>query len=93
MRRATLLSVLSSPRAWARFFRDKDAPKGPKVLAVFAVLYVLSPIDVLPDFALPIVGLLDDLGVAAFASAWLASIAARYENNKPEALPPSTPAP
>ncbi|MFO0557906.1 MAG: DUF1232 domain-containing protein [Polyangiales bacterium] len=88
-RRATLLSVLTSPRAWARFFRDKSAPTFPKVVAVLALVYVVSPIDALPDFTIPIVSWLDDLGVATIAATWLASVAAKYQNA--EQLPAEAP--
>jgi uncharacterized membrane protein YkvA (DUF1232 family) len=89
-RRATLFTVLTSPRAWVRFFRDKNAPKLPKLVAVLALLYVLSPLDAVPDFAV-VIGWLDDLGVAGIASAWLASIATKYENKRDEeALPAGT---
>jgi uncharacterized membrane protein YkvA (DUF1232 family) len=86
-KRATLLAVLTSPRAWMRFFRDPRAPKGPKVLAVIALLYVLSPVDLLPEVFVPLVGWLDDLGVATIAASWLASVAVRYENEQAPQAP------
>lgn len=79
-RKATLLSVLTSPRAWMRFFKDKKAPLFPKVMAVLAFAYVVSPVDAVPEIAVPIAGFLDDLGVATFAATWLASVAAKYQN-------------
>jgi uncharacterized membrane protein YkvA (DUF1232 family) len=42
--------------------------KGRLALAVLAVLYVLSPIDVIPELFVPILGLGDD----AVVMAWLA---------------------
>jgi uncharacterized membrane protein YkvA (DUF1232 family) len=36
------------------------------VIAVLAILYVLSPLDLIPDF-IPVIGWLDDLGVLAWA--------------------------
>jgi uncharacterized membrane protein YkvA (DUF1232 family) len=82
-RKATLFTVLTSPRAWWRFFRDKDAPKFPKFVAVLALLYVISPVDAVPDIA-PIIGWLDDLGLSTVAAAWLASVAAKYANEHPQ---------
>lgn len=79
-RKATLLSVLTSPRAWMRFFKDKKAPLLPKVIAVAAFAYVVSPVDAVPEIFVPIAGVLDDLGVATFAATWLASVAAKYQN-------------
>src|SRR4051812_34692204 len=40
-------------------------PKGRMALWGFAVLYLVSPIDVLPEF-LPIIGVTDDAGVAVW---------------------------
>ena len=47
---------------WA-MLRDPRAPKSAKVTAVLALLYVLSPIDLVSDF-IPVLGWLDD-GVVA----------------------------
>ncbi|MDP8237559.1 MAG: YkvA family protein [Candidatus Hatepunaea meridiana] len=44
---------------------DKDIPTKKKVKLAFAITYFASPIDLIPDF-IPIVGLLDDIVVAAY---------------------------
>lgn len=41
-------------------FRDPRVPLWARVVAVALVLYLASPIDLLPDF-IPVIGLLDDL--------------------------------
>lgn len=41
-----------------------------------AVAYVVCPVDLMPD--VPVVGWLDDLGVAGVALAFLGKIAERY---------------
>ncbi|MCJ8152184.1 DUF1232 domain-containing protein [Chryseobacterium sp. SSA4.19] len=33
------------------------------ILPMLGMLYVVSPIDILPDFALPVLGIMDDLAV------------------------------
>lgn len=48
--------------AMTRMIRDRRAPAWVKVLAVAAIVYVISPIDAVPDFAL-LLGWLDDLGI------------------------------
>jgi uncharacterized membrane protein YkvA (DUF1232 family) len=70
----------NSPGFWANFlnsFRvawrllwDKQVPLSTKVIPLLVVLYILSPIDVLPDF-IPGLGQIDDvalflIGVQAF---------------------------
>lgn len=50
--------------------RHPAAPRWLKLGAAGIVLYVLSPIDVIPDF-LPLVGVLDDVVIVPFAIRWL----------------------
>lgn len=40
--------------------RKKDTPTAAKIFAGIAIGYVLSPIDLIPDF-IPVIGMLDDL--------------------------------
>ena len=47
-----------------RLFWDRRVPLAAKSLPVLAVVYVLSPLDLIPDIV-PAVGRLDDLLVAA----------------------------
>jgi uncharacterized membrane protein YkvA (DUF1232 family) len=44
--------------------RDPRVPRGSRILVGFAIAWVVSPIDVLPEF-LPVIGPLDDLIVVA----------------------------
>ena len=44
--------------AWA-VLRDPRAPKAAKLVTVLAVLYVVSPIDFIPD-TIPVLGWIDD---------------------------------
>lgn len=76
------LSLLTSPRDLWRFVTDKNAPKLPRLMTLLAVLYVVFPVDLVPD-AVPILGWLDDIGFTAMVLTWLASAAARYQNNNP----------
>ena len=49
-----------------RLRRDPRVPRRAKLLVALAGLWVLSPIDLLPEF-LPVIGPLDDVVVVAFA--------------------------
>lgn len=42
-------------------------------LAVVALLYLISPIDIVPDWLFPVIGWLDDLGVLAAVACWIMS--------------------
>ena len=62
--------------AW-RLFRDpRVAPRLKTVVPALAALYVLSPVDVLPDFLLG-AGQLDDLGMIGLALVFLTRLVPR----------------
>jgi uncharacterized membrane protein YkvA (DUF1232 family) len=70
---AALWSVVrgDARRLWMAL-RHPMAPGWLKAGAALIVLYLLSPIDLIPD-ALPIIGVLDDLVVVPLAIRWLLS--------------------
>jgi uncharacterized membrane protein YkvA (DUF1232 family) len=45
-------------------FRDQRVPRSSKALVAFAIVWVVSPIDLLPEF-MPVIGPLDDVIVVA----------------------------
>ena len=51
-------------------FRHRETPWPVKALLILLLAYLASPIDLIPD-VIPVLGMLDDLVVAAFAL-WLA---------------------
>jgi uncharacterized membrane protein YkvA (DUF1232 family) len=51
----------------ARLLRDPRVPRGAKLIALFGLGYVLSPIDLLPSLLLGPIGLVDDLFVVCAA--------------------------
>jgi uncharacterized membrane protein YkvA (DUF1232 family) len=55
----------------AKLLSDPRTPKLPKLALLLAVIYALWPLDLLPDFAVPVLGYLDDLVVAWLALRWL----------------------
>ncbi len=70
---AALWSVVrgDARRLWIAL-RHPMAPGWLKAGSALIVLYLLSPIDLIPD-ALPIIGVLDDLVVVPLAIRWLLS--------------------
>jgi uncharacterized membrane protein YkvA (DUF1232 family) len=83
-RRAGMFTLLRRPRAMWRFLMDPHAPRFPQLLAILTIVYLVSPLDLIPD-VVPILGWLDDIGLTSFAIAYVAASAARYENRKAEA--------
>ena len=71
-KRLTLLWTMVRGDARQLWFalRHPNAPGWLKLGAALIVLYVLSPIDLLPD-ALPIIGVVDDLVLVPLAIRWL----------------------
>ncbi|MBX3230783.1 MAG: DUF1232 domain-containing protein [Labilithrix sp.] len=72
-----------------RYLRDGEASIFGKLLAVFAVLYVVMPVDLIPD--VPLIGWLDDLGVVALVGAWLTKRIAEYRAPDEVGLRPRRP--
>ena len=60
-----------------RFLRDGSSDWKPKILALLAIVYLLWPIDFLPDLA-PIIGWLDDLGLVGIATWYLVNASAQH---------------
>lgn len=63
-----------------KFFLDKNADWKPKLGVGLAVLYLIWPVDLLPDLA-PFIGWLDDIGFGAVAAGYLAYAVNRYISN------------
>lgn len=57
-----------------RLFTDRRVPLRAKAVLVAAALYVLNPIDFLPDLLLPLLGVVDDLAVCIFAARWFIAL-------------------
>ncbi|MBI1845821.1 MAG: DUF1232 domain-containing protein [Candidatus Rokubacteria bacterium] len=62
--KALLRALPLVARALVRLVRDPALPPAAKIALAAAAVYLLSPIDLIPDF-IPFVGYLDDLLVAA----------------------------
>lgn len=85
MKKTSALGVLRHPRSFVRFLRDREAPLLPRLFVLIALVYVLSPVDLIPD-AIPILGWLDDVGVLSLALAWAARSSERYRLPAPSSV-------
>ena len=65
--------------SWARLLFSKETPLRAKVIIAFAIVYLLSPLDFIPDWITGL-GLLDDLTIVSLLVAWALRIA---KKNKP----------
>src|SRR5689334_9772388 len=57
-------------RLYWRLYRDRRVPFAAKAGLTAAVVYVISPIDLIPDFVFPLFGFADDVAVMWFALRW-----------------------
>jgi uncharacterized membrane protein YkvA (DUF1232 family) len=48
-------------KLYARLYKDPRVPLYLKVLLILAFVYLISPVDLVPDFLVPILGQIDDL--------------------------------
>jgi uncharacterized membrane protein YkvA (DUF1232 family) len=75
MNKLTLLARLYRFRddlvlLWRAFLKP-ETPLYLKGAMIGVVVYLVSPIDILPDF-LPLLGIVDDVALVAFAVNWIA---------------------
>jgi uncharacterized membrane protein YkvA (DUF1232 family) len=71
---ATVLPACAT--AARRLRRDPRVPRRAKIAVAFAAIWVVSPIDLIPEF-LPVIGPLDDVIVAALALRYAARLVPR----------------
>ena len=64
-----VLHLPNFARLYWRLFRDRRVPILPKALLVLTLVYVVSPLDVIPDF-IPGIGEMDDV-VVVLSGLWL----------------------
>ena len=51
--------------------RDPRTPKLPRIAVILAIAYFVWPVDLVPDFAIPVAGYLDDLVLIWMSVRWL----------------------
>lgn len=77
------LKLDDAPVLWHVATHPKDAAKlfspGEIAMIVGAVVYVIMPVDAIPDW-LPVIGFLDDAMVVSFILSKFGDLLARYKN-------------
>ncbi|QEJ99600.1 DUF1232 domain-containing protein [Treponema phagedenis] len=80
MNRGPIAKVWGNVTKMWKLIKDPNAAWGAKAVAIGALLYLVSPIDAIPDF-IPFAGLLDDVGVITAAVASLAYALSEYDDD------------
>ena len=78
MKKGPIAEIWDSVMALWKMIKDPHAAWGAKALAIGALLYLVSPVDAIPDI-IPVVGFTDDVGVIVAAVAALADSLNKYK--------------
>ena len=66
--------------SFIKYFFDSTVPIGRKLVILAAVVYIISPLDLVPDL-IPLLGWVDDVAVMTFLWAFISSELAKYHND------------
>jgi len=66
----SIFKILSHLKALKRYMMDRDVKWYRKSVVIAALVYFITPIDAMPDFA-PLLGYLDDIGVIGWTIKFL----------------------
>ncbi len=71
------MRLWSRIETWAKLLFRRDTPFKVKAILGFAILYLLSPFDLVPDWIIGF-GFLDDLTVVSLLVTWALKIAEKH---------------
>lgn len=77
-----LLRFWEMARRSKRVFLAGSTPRSVKVILLLGLLYCLSPLDLIPEWV-PVLGLMDDLALAALLIAWASGFELSQEQTEP----------
>ena len=78
MNRGPMVKIWDKVLVLWKFIKDPDVAWGKKATAVGSLIYLISPLDAVPDF-IPAGGLLDDVAVILFVARMLADSLKAYD--------------
>jgi uncharacterized membrane protein YkvA (DUF1232 family) len=78
------MSLLARLRRVLTLMADRRTPALPRIAVLLAVLYLLWPADLIPDFAPPVVGYIDDIVAIWLALRWLVRSGTAAQATVPE---------
>jgi uncharacterized membrane protein YkvA (DUF1232 family) len=78
------MTLLARLRRIAVLMADRRTPALPRIAVLLAVVYLLWPVDLIPDFAPPVIGYLDDIVAIWLALRWLVKSGTAAQATVPE---------
>lgn len=75
-------NLLLTYQSLKEMFKDKNAPKWPKIVGILALIYLISPVDLVTDIV-PVVGLLDDLAILLATATAIGKSLKNYKRTTP----------
>ncbi|MGP1530073.1 MAG: YkvA family protein [Treponema sp.] len=81
MKKGPVAEIWDWVTALWNMIKDPNAAWSAKALAIGALVYLVSPVDAIPD-VIPVLGLTDDVGVITAAVAALADSLTKYKNDE-----------
>ena len=61
--------IIDMVRHTGAVFMAKETPGHVKLILAAGLIYIISPYDLIPEW-LPVIGIIDDIGLAALLVAW-----------------------
>ena len=80
------MSLLARLRRILALMTDRRTPALPRIAVVLAFLYFLWPMDLIPDFAPPVIGYVDDFVAIWLAVRWLVRSGTAAQATVPERI-------
>jgi uncharacterized membrane protein YkvA (DUF1232 family) len=63
-----IMSLPKYVRLYGRLLQDSRVPLAPKIVFIAGFIYAISPIDLVPDFLVPVLGWIDDIIILVAAA-------------------------
>jgi len=78
---STFKMIIKNIRLASKYISDPQVPLMKKVLLLFPLVYIISPLDLVPEMLIPFFGWLDDTAIALVVWNYMFNLIDKYEQN------------
>ncbi|MFZ7130921.1 MAG: YkvA family protein [Eubacteriales bacterium] len=78
-----IMKILKNAKHIFQFFHDKNVPLIKKFIMLFGLAYFIFPLDIIPEFPVFGIGLIDDAAVMIAILNYLAEYLDKYNHKEP----------